>query len=259
MQRILSIIVSGLLFVMIWILPSQAAGRCYDLGYRRGKCFTMGLHGLRCNPEDDFSMPVECRNDPEQKRGCEQAIRDLYEDVSPTNPLLQIPKTAAERTEQLLIAASMGDLEGIKRLLKAGADVNANRDDDWTALRTASYNGQIEAVKLLLDKGANVNAKTKDVDTALRTAIDSPSCKIEIVKALLDKGANVNARGTDGETALMRAVAIDDAETVKTIKLLLAKGTDINARDDNGETALYKATKDRYHKIVKILKAHGAK
>ncbi len=60
------------------------------------------------------------------------------------------------------------DIEIIKQLIKAGADVNAQRDDDgYTALIEASRDGRIEIVETLLALGADPTIKNEYKLTAL--------------------------------------------------------------------------------------------
>ena len=51
---------------------------CYQLGYRYGKCFTLGMAGLPCDPKDDIVIPPECRNNPEKDRGLKAGIEEVY-------------------------------------------------------------------------------------------------------------------------------------------------------------------------------------
>ena len=60
---------------------------------------------------------------------------------------------------QLLEAAKRGTTEEVRRLLDAGADVNARGDDGVTALHEAAYYGPADVVQLLIDHGADVNAR----------------------------------------------------------------------------------------------------
>jgi len=58
--------------------------------------------------------------------------------------------------QNLLNASALGNLEKAKRMLEAGADVNARDEQGWTSLMYASVDGNREVVQLLLDHGADV-------------------------------------------------------------------------------------------------------
>lgn len=80
---------------------------------------------------------------------------------------------AAGRIALSMSQISVGEiarLEVIRRLIEAGADVNARNNDGWTALMKAATVGNIEVVKLLLKAGADINAKNIRGDKALSCA-----------------------------------------------------------------------------------------
>jgi ankyrin repeat protein len=52
----------------------------------------------------------------------------------------------------------------------AGADVNAETEDGWTALMDAAIEGNAETLEYLIDAGADVNTTQKDGNTALTWA-----------------------------------------------------------------------------------------
>ncbi len=58
--------------------------------------------------------------------------------------------------EQLYDACKKGNLADVKRLVAAGAGVNAIVKS-FTALCVASRHGHVEIVRFLLDSGANVD------------------------------------------------------------------------------------------------------
>src|SRR5215467_14931083 len=58
-------------------------------------------------------------------------------------------------------AAKVGDKETVRKLLMAGADVNAAEGDGTTALHWAADRNDLELVKMLLHAGANVRATTR--------------------------------------------------------------------------------------------------
>ena len=66
-----------------------------------------------------------------------------------------------ESMTPLMKAASKGDIEEIRKLLKEGvADVNAKSSEyGMTALMYAAGNGHTEAIRELVKAGADVNAR----------------------------------------------------------------------------------------------------
>jgi ankyrin repeat protein len=55
-------------------------------------------------------------------------------------------------------------------LLDHGADVDAKREDQWTALHDASYFGYFDIVKALLERGANVDERNDEGRTPFQLA-----------------------------------------------------------------------------------------
>lgn len=155
-----------------------------------------------------------------------------------------------------ILGATLGnDLESIRLLIAAGADVNAAVIGDAvgdfsgaTPLMMAAGAGNDDAVRLLLAKGAQVNvvsgppnAKVKNGTIAIGTftplllaATYGPDA---LVKDLVASGADVNVKDARGMTPLMLAVSADhgDAGVAKT---LLAAGAKVDAKSLAGETAM---------------------
>ena len=100
----------------------------------------------------------------------------------------------------------------MRELINAGANVNAMTDQGQrTPLHTALLSGgskNLEMVKLLIEAGADVNASNRPpLFDACREG------NIEIVRALIDAGAQVNTANNLGEsvlacTALCRMLAV---------------------------------------------------
>ena len=70
-------------------------------------------------------------------------------------PTLTLP--GCDTATALCIAASVGDLTTVKRIVGAGGDTDEGDYDDRTALHLAASEGHAGVVKFLIDAGANVN------------------------------------------------------------------------------------------------------
>ena len=107
--------------------------------------------------------------------------------------------TNADGNSPLLNAVNSGDTVELRRLVEAGADVNAASNSGVTPLMNAAGMGNKEAVEFLIQKGANVNHRTAGNYTPLMNA--ALVGHIEIVKILLDAGADPTVKDTGGRTA----------------------------------------------------------
>jgi uncharacterized protein len=152
----------------------------------------------------------------------------------------------------LIFAARQGDLETVKVLLDAEADVNETSEFGWTALLTATQNRYYKLGLYLLDHGANPNIQNEGGWSPLYLATDNrnieggdyPTRKpdmdhLDYIKRLLAAGANPNLRMRsstetrtvfthqwlfeDGATPFLRAAQSGDLALMKS---LLEHGAD---------------------------------
>jgi len=151
----------------------------------------------------------------------------------------------------LIYAARANDLESVKVLLAAGADVNEVSGYGWSALLVATQNRYYRLGAYLIEHGADVNLGNKGAWVPLYLATDNRNIEsgdypvrkgdmdhLEFIKLLLDKGANVNARMKDSS----------QTRTVFTNQWL----------DENGATAFLRASQSGDVVLMKLLLAHGA-
>ena len=68
-------------------------------------------------------------------------------------------------------AARQGDLDRLRLLVDAGADVNTKAGEGYTALHVAAERGDLEMAEFLVAKGANPNAATTSKRTPLHEAV----------------------------------------------------------------------------------------
>mmetsp|Transcript_35142 Transcript_35142/g.78086 ORF Transcript_35142/g.78086 Transcript_35142/m.78086 type:complete len:770 (+) Transcript_35142:389-2698(+) len=116
------------------------------------------------------------------------------------------------QAEELIGAATKGDAEAVKNLLKGSAGsvagfINGQNENGRTALHWASEKGNTEVVRRLLNGGADKEVTNKHGFTALHYA--SEEGFPEIVQLLLDRGADTNVKEKRGKTPLQYAK--DDA------------------------------------------------
>jgi ankyrin repeat protein len=130
-----------------------------------------------------------------------------------------------EKLGQMLIAKldidAPPDIEEVKRLIEAGADLEAT-DRGWTPLHCAVLRSHIEAIKLLIGAGANVNTGTKIMQRSpLHTAIQTGG--LEEALLLIQAGANLDIMDKDGHTPLGITKL---KQHTKAAKFLIEKGAD---------------------------------
>ena len=141
----------------------------------------------------------------------------------------------------LYTAVKRGDLEIIKLLVEAGADLTLRGDvHENTMLMTAAYSNSSEIIKYFIEKGLEVNLKNKLGWTALHIAASNLTDfmgNLENVKTLVLAGADIDVGSNDGSTPLMYAVLSNDNTDV--VEYLLEQGADVNAVNSYGSTALF--------------------
>src|SRR5215471_5740976 len=169
----------------------------------------------------------------------------------------------------LLFAAREGNMEAVKALVEAGADVNkVSVSDKMPPITQAIVVGHFDVAKYLLDHGADPNLMTVaskmtplwatiDARYAQREWYPAPSTEqekishLELMTVLLDRGADINAKvgprawfrgfgnnsspDPDGSTAFWRAAGALDMDAMK---LLLNRGADPKMPTRHGSTAL---------------------
>lgn len=99
--------------------------------------------------------------------------------------------------EQLLDAAEEGNIERVKELLEANADLIRYKDaDGYTALHRACYEHHVEVASILISHGCEIDAACLQGWTPLHSA--SHWNAFRCVRVLLENGANVNAQTEGG-------------------------------------------------------------
>jgi len=149
----------------------------------------------------------------------------------------------------LHIAAELGDVGMLSRLLEAGAEVNLpEREAGTTPLHSAAALGHLVTARVLLSHGAKVGSADQNGMTSLHLA--AAYGRLEMARTLLARGADVNARKRSGWTPIHDA-ANTNRDLV--IQLLAAWGAEVDAVETEGGTPLHLAAQHGHLESVKAL------
>jgi ankyrin repeat protein len=165
------------------------------------------------------------------------------------------PRLLADAASPVADAAMRGDTEGVRTLLRDGADVNAAQGDGMTALHWSALNGDIKTLDVLLYAGATVESLTR-VGAYTPLHLASSRGHGAVVARLLEAGSKPGPVTTTGVQPLHLAAQAGNPEAVKA---LLDRGADMNARDlTHGRTPLVFAASQGRVEAMKVLMAKGA-
>ena len=137
----------------------------------------------------------------------------------------------------LHIAASLGHLDTVRRILEDGARVDQRKEDGTTALHCASTMGHAEVVELLLEEEADPEATGKSGATALMMAASMGH--LAVVESLLAGGADPDTRHVFGQTTALHFAA--EVGRLEVMRSLCRAGADVEAEKVTGGTALHTA------------------
>ena len=212
-----------------------------------------------------FALEAVAVNDEEiaKKDEIVSMIRNATKDTT------QAPDTPPEKSKINLALAYSKNRESdkpqpelIKKLIESGADINSKNDKDQTALYLASLYGDLENVKLLIAAGADVNLASKNGVTPLGVSCGNPLIETndeieknrgEITKALLAAGANPNFRSDD---AIIDNTILHGCENVDSVRALLAAGADVNAKNEDEKIPIMNDELDP--EIIRLMIKAGA-
>ena len=185
---------------------------------------------------------------------------------------------------ELIAAIAEGDEERLRRMVAAGADLQAIDEDGVSVLEHAIRNGSpsvmmslfsaepltdapedeerspeqelaeairsgdLKTARRLLEEGASPNQKLPFGMTAVHLA--ALMQETPILRLLLQEGGDPNIRNETGNTPLFMAETGDD------VRALVEAGADANARNELGSTPLFSAASGD---VIRALVEAGAK
>ena len=186
-------------------------------------------------------------------------------------------------------AAYLGDLDAIRSLIAAGADLDARDDNGRTPAHVAAFASNDAALAALAARGADMNAldnQVYDVLTIAAVANDPDLVSLalrlgnrpdlitsiydgtaliaaahlghqDVVRRLIAGGAPLDHVNNLGWTALIEAVILGDGgpDHIETVRALVEAGADRTLTDRDGVTPLQHAEARGYDMIAAILRA----
>ena len=203
---------------------------------------------------NNHAPPEDARNLPDPYRNFWRYVfRILWEMLTLRFRKQPFPMTQTEAC--LCLAALKGETLEVAKALRNGANPNIGAPDNMTPLMAAVQQDNVEIVKLLLEAGADVNVQEKSGGlTALSLACHAG--KTANVAALISAGADLNRPTRVGNTPLMQAIGFYHKEAAL---LLISSGADVNYATQTGNTALMCAARRGHDDIVRELIAHNAR
>ncbi|MCM3112409.1 ankyrin repeat domain-containing protein [Lederbergia lenta] len=195
--------------------------------------------------------------------------------------------------EGLIQAVEREDTDVVSKLVKDGADINAQDSKQRTATMIATYNNDVSTAKVLIEAGADVDIQDDMLNNPFLYA--GAEGYLEILKLTIQAGADptitnryggtalipasehgyvdvvnelltntdidVNHINDLGWTALLEAVILGDGskKQQQTIQLLIEYGADVNIPDNNNVTPLTHAQERGFKEMKEILLNAGAK
>ena len=193
-----------------------------------------------------------------------QILLGPYADTPGGGEDKEAASTPSIGSEALYTAIEKGNVEMVRLLVEAGADVNAAEGFGGnTPLHEAVEQGDTEMVKILVAAGADVNAEGSMSRTPLSLAAEKGAT--EIMQILLGPYADTPGGGEDKEAASTPSIGSEALYTaiekgnVEMVRLLVEAGADVNAAEGfGGNTPLHEAVEQGDTEMVKILVAAGA-
>ncbi len=180
-------------------------------------------------------------------------MRSLISKVLCAAVLSAMAGTASAQAE-IAAAASKGDTAAVERLLKSGADVNAQQADGATALQWAAYRGDVKLTERLLKAGAKPGLGNHNGATPMWLAASHGDAAV--IQVLLKGGADANEQLPLGRRPLMLAAR---SGSVEAVRALIDRGADVNAvESERGTSALMQAADQGHADVLRELIKRGA-
>ncbi|WP_372370245.1 glutaminase A [Candidatus Uabimicrobium sp. HlEnr_7] len=182
------------------------------------------------------------------------------------NPRLDRIQTKSQKIDELIWAASKGDLGAIQRLDVCEVDLNGMDYDGRTPLHLAAAEGRKNIVEYFVKRNVNLNLQDRWGGTPLDDAIGQNHQEIvnllQMYKALHQGGYVVNENYNEQEREpfsedIVRVIWAVSMGDIQSLQYMIARGISLKGADYDMRTPLHLAACEGYTAIAELLILHG--
>merc|ERR1712216_441133 len=167
--------------------------------------------------------------------------------------LLVVMACNADPNVEMEYAVNGGNLNGVKKALEMGANINRKGGGQQTPLMAATLGGHTEIVRYLLTKKPDATLGEQQGYTPMHGA--GFQGRADIVPLLHAYGLDPSDRHEDGYTPIHRACWGDEPKHAETVRAFLSAGVAPDEKANDGSTPLQLAERTANQDTIKVLKA----
>ncbi len=185
------------------------------------------------------------------------------------DPRISRVQARAESVNELIWAASKGDLGAIQRLVVRGTGIDRADYDMRTPLHLAAAEGQVAIVEWFIGRGIDVNPRDRWGTTPLDDAyMQGHHAVIEVLEAhagrrsgnVFSPPEDVSEMAEHDESGMTNELIwAASLGQLKAIQRLIARGVDLDGADYDRRTPLHLAAAEGHVHVVKLLLDQGVR
>ncbi len=180
------------------------------------------------------------------------------------NPRLNRIQAESRQVDQLIWAASKGDLGAIQRLQVRETDLNGSDYDNRTALHLSAAEGQYYVVAYLIKEGVHLNAQDRWGNTPLDDALRYKHTKIADLlkeKKALHQGMEIEREQKKFGSGIftkhiVEVIWASSKGDLESLQHMVAKGIRLDGADYDLRTPLHLASCEGQVEVVQFLISH---